>query len=263
MMKLGIISAYDDQSLKRVADFGLSHVEFCINSDHEKLIKAIPQVQDAMKNHGLTLSSLGRWGTERITKDGINQAELGIDLALIKAAHALGSKIYVAGCNQVEALDTKENIKLAIEYLSILKRLTDELVMTLLIYNCRWGNFIIGPDEWDIMTNALPGIGIKYDPSHAIRDQQDYLKELLEYGHHIHHIHLKGSLIVDQKVVDDPPAGLDSTDWKSFMAILYLIGYQKTLSLEPHSNTWKDTLGDAGIRFSIRYFKDMILEDGK
>jgi sugar phosphate isomerase/epimerase len=263
MMKLGMISHYDDESLKKVAQFGLSYIEFCINHHHETFIEQFSSIQKSLNQHQIKLASLGRWGTDRISKDGINQAEYEIDAELIEIAHQLGSPVYVTGCNYIDTISYESNLSYAIQYLKGLKSLTDAKGIKLAVYNCRWNNFIVGPDEWHVILNQLPGIGIKYDPSHAIRDQQDYLKELYDFGAHVFHIHLKGSLIIDQKVVDDPPAGLDSTNWPAFMALLYYLNYQDALSIEPHSSTWIDQLGDQGIIYSIDYFRKMILEDGK
>jgi sugar phosphate isomerase/epimerase len=59
--------------------------------------------------------------------------------------------------------------------------------------------------------------------------------------------------------VDDPPAGLDQTDWKSFMSILYAKKYTGGLSIEPHSPVWQGELGDHGVDYTIKYMKTLML----
>lgn len=259
-MKLGIISGYEPQQLEKARSFGLDQVEFCINRGEEQFLNSLESIESSLKKNFLSVSSVGRWGTERITEDGIQRDEMNVNKALIDAAKRLGARVYVTGVNYVDAISYEKNIEFAVAYLKELHSYAQAKGILLAVYNCRWGNFIIGPDTWDIILKEIPGIGIKYDPSHAIYDLKNYLKELNDYGHHVYHIHLKGSLLIDNIRVDDPPAGLDMTDWKSFLAILYKHQYQGSLSIEPHSPIWRDHLGDEGIRYTIKYFRPMIFE---
>lgn len=260
-MKLGIISGYDDRSLSKVRERGLSYIEFCINHHEDEFLDHLSTIEKTLKNHQLSVFSVGRWGTERINKQGINRIEFEKNLRMIDAAKRLNSPVYVTGVNYVDELSYDDNIKYALAYLTELHDYAKKQRVEVAVYNCRWGNFIIGPDTWDVVLKAVPGLGIKYDPSHAIYDLKNYLKELNDYGQYVKHIHLKGSLRVDHLRVDDPPAGLDMTDWKSFMAILYKHHYQGGLSIEPHSPTWTHDLGEWGIKYTIDYFKPLIWEE--
>jgi len=259
-MKLGMISGYDGQSLSKVRERGLSFVEFCINHHEDLFLDQLDSIEKSLKENQLSVFSVGRWGTERINKHGINRIEFEKNLRLIDAAKRLNSPVYVTGVNYVDELSYDLNLKYAVSYLTELSTYAKQQQVEIAVYNCRWGNFIIGPDTWDVVLKAVPGLGIKFDPSHAIYDLKNYLKELNDYGPYIKHIHLKGSLRIDNVRVDDPPAGLDMTDWKAFMAILYQHHYEGGLSIEPHSKTWSNDLGEWGIRYSIEYFKPMIFE---
>jgi sugar phosphate isomerase/epimerase len=259
-MKLGMISGYDLESLFRVRQLGLDHVEFCINHHEDEFLLALKQVEESLKSNHLSVFSVGRWGTQRINAKGIDWIEFDKNCRLIDAAVRLQSPVYVTGVNYVDELSYEDNLAYAVAYLKELHAYAKQKQIILAIYNCRWGNFIVGPDTWDVVLKEVPGLGIKYDPSHAIYDLKNYLKELNDYGPYIQHIHLKGSLMIDNVRVDDPPAGLDMTDWKSFLAILYKHHYQGGLSIEPHSATWTGALGLWGIRYSIEYFKPLITE---
>lgn len=258
MMKLGMISHYSHDALAYVKSKALSYVEFTINRDEQLFFDAINQTKMLLEKHELNVFSIGRWGTDRITEQGINQEELNINKNMIDACVTLGSPVYVTGVNYVSSLSETKNMELAVLYLKELNAYATSKNIKLAVYNCRWNNFIVGPDTWDIVLKEVPGLGIKYDPSHAIYDYKNYLKEIKDYGKYIYHIHLKGSLIVDNERVDDPPAGLDMTDWRSLMGLLYFHGYQGGLSIEPHSHIWKDSLGDFGVDYTISYFKPMI-----
>src|SRR5690606_40163880 len=67
-------------------------------------------------------------------------------------------------------------------------------------------------------------------PTRRSSDLCDYLKEMRDWGDRFTHVHIKGSVIIDGKRYDDPPAGLDQTDWKTFIAILYAKKYNGGLS---------------------------------
>ena len=58
--------------------------------------------------------------------------------------------------------------------------------------------------------------------------------------------------------VDDPPAGMDQTDWPMFLSILRARGYDGGLSIEPHSDVWAGDRRDEGIEYTIRYIDKLI-----
>ena len=116
--------------------------------------------------------------------------------------------------------------------------------MKVSVYNCRKMNFVNTDEAWRIVLGELPELGIKYDPSHCRYAGGDYLRELVEWGDRVSHV---------------PPAGLDQTDWKSVLNILRCKGYDRYLSIEPHSPVWKDELGEKGLEYTIQYFRKMML----
>ncbi|MBO7222705.1 MAG: hypothetical protein J6V70_01055, partial [Kiritimatiellae bacterium] len=59
--------------------------------------------------------------------------------------------------------------------------------------------------------------------------------------------------------VDDPPAGLDMINWPAILGLLYAAKYDGTLSIEPHSNTWKGDLGERGLDLTIKYMKSLLV----
>ena len=52
---------------------------------------------------------------------------------------------------------------------------------------------------------------------------------------------------------------MDQTDWTSFMGILYGLGYDGGLSIEPESAYWHGELSDRGVDYTIRYFRNMMI----
>ncbi len=169
--------------------------------------------------------------------------------------------MYITGCNKVEELSYYENCGLAISYFEKLIAHGAEKGVKIAVYNCRWNNFVCDPMAYTVIMGYLKDLYIKYDPSHCIYAGGDYLQETRDWGDRFLHVHLKGSLIVGGERYDDPPAGLDQTNWGAFLAILYAKGYDKCLSIEPHSANWRGELGEKGIDFTIQYFRNLMLKD--
>ena len=60
---------------------------------------------------------------------------------------------------------------------------------------------------------------------------------------------------------DNPPAGIDSINWRAFFAILYMHGYDGYLAIEPHSQTWRGEKGEKGVKYTIKYIRDLMILD--
>lgn len=262
-MKLGIIASPKPESFDYAKKLGLEFVEFCINveQDVQAFAKTVRELKEASERTGVAVGSIGRWGADRIAKDGsIIEEELQASFTLIDAASELGCPVFVIGCNDVEERSYFDNVTSAIQLFSALIEYGKSRGVRIATYNCHWNNFIVGDQAWRLIHGKLPELGIKYDPSHARYAGQNYLKEMKEWGSRFIHVHLKGSVIIDGERFDDPPAGLDQTDWGTFMAILYGVGYDGGLSIEPHSDVWTGELGDKGVQFTVDYMKRLLFQ---
>lgn len=260
-MKLGIIAHPQPESFEQARAYGLDFVEFCINvgADTEAFVASVPALKQASEQTGVGVASVGRWGADRIGANGVLEEELEISYSLIRAASDLGCPNFVCGVNLVEELSFYDNCRYAIAYFEKLIAYAKPLGVTIATYNCHWNAFTDEPSAWKVIHGHLPELGIKFDPSHSRYAGRDYLREMRDWGDRFKHVHIKGSLIVDGERFDDPPAGLDQTDWRSFMAILYGKGYQGGLSIEPHSSVWTGELGDKGIQFTIDYIRSLMV----
>lgn len=263
-MKLGIIT-YDftKKSFEKAHDMGLDFVEFCVNDDQDnryiEFFNEAERIKADLESLNMFVGSIGRWGATKILPDGsINEKELEADTYLIKASKKAGCEIYVTNCNYVPEISLYQNYTMAIEYFKKLIEIGEEVGVKIATNNCRWNNFVHSDPAWSVIHGHLPKLYIKYDPSHSIYDGGDYLSEMKKWGDRFVHVHIKGSLVIDGERFDDPPAGLDQTNWGAFMSVLYQKGYDKTLSIEPHSETWKGELGDRGVQYTVDYIRKMM-----
>lgn len=260
MMRLGMINDYTEGSFAQNKELGLSCIEFCVNAgaDVEKFLASVPDIKRYSEQYGVAVASIGRWGADRVNANGVIEEELQLSYRYIDACAALSCPVFVCGCNEVEGLSFYQNCALAIEYLGRVIDYARGKGVKVAVYNCTKNNFVRKDPVWDIVLGQLPELGIKYDPSHCRYDGGNYLAEMKKWGRRFYHVHLKGSLIIDGERFDDPPAGMDQTDWGAFFSILYAYGYDGALSIEPHSQNWQGELSEAGIRYTIAYMNKLL-----
>ncbi|MEG0579165.1 MAG: sugar phosphate isomerase/epimerase [Niameybacter sp.] len=258
-MRLGIIGWIKEEEFKRAKERGLEFIEICVNERHQAFLDGLEELHTYSRKYEMPIGSVGRWGEDKITAEGIKEEELQIEYRLIEATAKLGCAIYITGCNYVESLSYYENCTLAINYFEKLIAYGKSCGVKIATYNCRWNNFVHSDPTWTVIHGYLKDLGIKYDTSHCIYDGGDYLAEAKKWGTRFVHVHIKGALVIAGERFDDPPAGMDQTDWGSFMAVLYAKGYDGNLSIEPHSSNWYGELGQKGIDFTIKYMRNLML----
>lgn len=258
-MELGIINWIDEEHFKEVSKKGLKYLEICVNDKDKEFFEKLNTTKELSKKYNINIASIGRWGSNRILETGmLNEDELKIEFKLIDACESLKAPVYITGCNYLESFSYYENITFAIKYFEKLLQYGKSKKIKIATYNCRWNNFIHSDPSWNLVHGYLKDLYIKYDTSHCIYSGGNYLDETKKWGNRFAHVHIKGALLVDGKRYDDPPAGLDQTDWASFIGMLYSIGYDGILSIEPHSPFWKGELGNKGIDYTIKYISKFL-----
>ena len=262
MMKLGIIESWTEEGFKYVNSKGLECVEFCVNHnwDSAEFLAQVPQIKEWSEKYNVAIGSMGRWGAKRIDDNGeIVASALQDDYNIIDAASQLGCPVFNCGCNYTESKSFFENCEIAKGYFAKLIEYGKQKNVKVAVYNCDWANFVHEQKSWAYILGALPELGIKYDPSHCINRRGDYLKEMKDWGERFYHFHVKGTLYVEGEHYDDPPAGLDQTDWRSVMAMLYIKNYSGMLSIEPHSGNWRGEKGDWGVDYTINFIRPFVM----
>lgn len=262
-MYIGIIGWFNEESFKNAAEKGISALEFDINDNFRvpEFTAAVPQINEWIKKYGVSVAAVGQWGTERLLPDRtLNEAQIEIEKELMRSAAAVGCHVYITGCNRGQTLwDDDADFAAAAKYMRRLVEYGNGIGVKVCLYNCDWNNFLDNSGAWGRIIPEVPGLGIKFDPSHAVVHGRDWREEMRKWSKHFYHVHIKGTLYLGDNWWDFPPAGLDDFDWHSFFGYLYAGGYDGCVSLEPHSSIWQGELGEKGIKYTVDYIKPMLL----
>ena len=303
-MKLGIIQPPKAESLEYAKSLGLDFVEFDCNptayfgQPMAEITKEKEAIRTASQKTGVEVGAVGRWASSILDKEGnVIPEEWEEVKAVIDFGAYLGAKYYLCSVAYVKELSYYKNITAAIKVLNQIVSYAKERNMECAIVNCVMGdNYIRTPEHWRLVLDEVPGLGIKYDPSHSfVHGGQNgaYLEEGLAWGDRFKYCHIKGVIQRgDSREInhwamrglmtaypearaaleahmgeekndwyDNPPAGIDAINWRAFFAILYKYGYDGYLAIEPHSATWLDEKGEKGIRYTIKYMRELMILD--
>ena len=299
-MKLGMIIRPQPEEFDHLKKLGLDFAELDFNPTEyfgmtiEQINEIVPQLKEASERTGIEVGAVGRWASHLLNEDGsINEEEWNNVRAIIKAGKELGAKHYLCSVAYVPQLTYYKNITAAIAALKMIVAEAEQAGMKTCIVNCiMGGNYITTPEQWKVVLDEVPGVYLKYDPSHSFvhgGDQGAYLREAFEWGSRFGYVHIKGVVqlgnsnepfawklrdlcrqhpemeeVLMKEIMpqvnhyDNPPAGIDSINWRAFFGILYKHGYDGYLSIEPHSRTWQGDKGEWGVEYTIRYIRDLM-----
>lgn len=302
-MKLGIIQPVEAASFDRVKELGLDFVEFDCNPANyfgkpmSEVLSIKEEMKAASERTGIEVGAVGRWASHIIDANGgVIEDEWNEVKAVIDFGAYLGAKYYLCSVAYVKELSYYKNITAAIHVLNDIVAYAKERGMECAIVNCIMGdNYIRTPEQWKLVLDEVPGLGIKYDPSHSFvhgGPHGAYMDEGIQWGDRFTYCHVKGVIqrgesqepqhwkerefaaahpelaeeILKEQFgkndwYDNPPAGLDCINWRAFFGILYKHGYDGYLSIEPHSRTWQGEKGEKGLKYTIKYIRDLMILD--
>ncbi len=264
-MKLGMIkNDCTEDAFRYVQGKGLDFIELCCNfpADSDRLFKAAAKMAKWIDKYDMPVLSCGRWNGDGGPLDAqgkVKTAYVKECKKLIDTCAKLGCPVFHCGVNRVEGMSLFRNYAAAIDYLRMLIEYAAPKGVQISTYNCHWNSFLDNMEAWEMVQGELPELGIKFDASHSVGAGRDYMEELRRWAHRFCHVHVKGALRVNGQYVDDPPAGIDMLNWPAILGMLYKAGFDKTLSIEPHSATWKDDLGERGLDYTIRYIRSLMV----
>ena len=258
-MRIGFICDLSEHDFAFARQNGFKCVEFN-GADNVDFTSKARELATYVKDYGVVFNMIGLFGRNYISDDPSERAmHLSDAKKTIDFCEVIGSPLFVTGAGHEEDRPLKENVRRATDHLGELIEYGKPRGVRVALYNCHWGNFAVAPDSWELLMPALPDLGIKYDPSHAIGDNRDFLAELRDWGKKVYHIHAKGSLVIGGKRFPDPMPGMDETNWGAMFAVLYEQDYPGDVNIESHSGEWLGSRRYPGLLFSKRYLEQFII----
>lgn len=260
-MTLGFITNFTEQDFWFAKEHGLE-LEVTINPPFDAL-ETLAQVRELQERYGVRIASCGVWGAPHTSADeGEASAAHALVPRLIDYAAQVGAPTCCIGLGEeIEGASLAEHVERMLALLRQWIEYAEEKAVRLAIYNCHWANWAYKPEAWELIWEALgeTSLGIKFDPSHPFYDNRDYLQELLDWGDKVTHVHVKDTLKVGDRIVEDVPAGMGNIDYGKIVGILNHKGYVGCLSMEPHSKTWHGPRRYEGILLSVRHMRQFVL----
>lgn len=257
-MRIGFITNLEEEDFKFAQKYEIPCVEYNC-SDNIDFLEKKEEIKKWMKKYRVDFSMIGMFGRNHISENKEEREKNFSDVKkVIDFCEELSIPLFVTGAGEIKEMSFEEKCRRAIEVLSLYLEYAKKRGVKIAIYNCRWTNFLVKPESWEVVLKELKELGIKYDPSHAFYEGDDYLKEARDWGNRFYHCHAKGAVIIDGKRFEDPPCGMDQINWGVFMAILYHHNYKGDINIEPHCDTWQGERRYAGILIAKRYLEQFL-----
>jgi sugar phosphate isomerase/epimerase len=237
-MQLGFLTSGVVPDIKFAARAGFECLELCLFGD-TPLFEDHHDFKQALADYGVNLAAVSLFGQNYFHPSGAQRAQIEERLKRVtELAVALGSPILVTGSGTPPMGEAETQMQ------SVAAQLRDPIQsaqrqgLKFAFYNCQWENVVDRPSAWERAMPQMPDVGIKFDPSHPIQGERDWKIELLAAGPHLMHVHAKDVLKVGGMYLPDPNPGLGEMRWEEFFGILYHVGYDAAVCIEPHSDLY-------------------------
>jgi sugar phosphate isomerase/epimerase len=254
-MQLGFLTDGNVADVAFAAAEGFDCLELALFGD-TPLFDDHAAFQQALVNSSIALAAVSLFGQNYFDADQAIAAGNRDRLhCVFNLAADLGTPIVVFGTGTPPGNSHRAKARAGAEGLLPLVEEAQGRGLTVAFYNCHWENWIDRPDTWEVALPQLPGVGIKFDPSHPIQARRDWKAELLAAGPHLKHVHAKDVLEVGGEFVADPNPGLGDIRWESFFGILNHVGYDGAVCIEPHSALYTGPRRHEFLRLSGRYLR--------
>ena len=257
-MRIGFIARPVEDDFEFAALKHIPCMEFNFSDDLEAT-RRVAEIKAWRVKYEVAISHVGLYGRNYLSDDAAEREQHFTDLRRIADfAKAIGAPLVTTGGGLNPGLSLEESCACVMELFPAAVQHVESLGLKFAFYNCHWTNFVVGPGAWGPLLEALPTVGIKFDPSHPVYDGKDWGEQLAEWGHRVYHTHAKDTLLIDGKPFEDVPAGLGDTHWGKFFALLYHHGYTGDINIEPHSRTWHGQMMYSGVLLARKHLEQFI-----
>lgn len=252
-MQLGFLTDGDPDDVAFAAANGFDCLELALFGD-TPLFDDASGFHKALSDHGISLAAVSLFGQNYF--DPFEGAARWERLwRTVELTATLGAPIVVFGSGSAPSVSA------AVDAFRPVVEEAQHVGLQAAFYNCHWENVVDRPSAWDQALPKLPGVGVKFDPSHPVYEGRDWRAELLAAGPHLRHVHAKDTLSVQGRIVTDPNPGLGDMDWSAFFGLLYQVGYDGAVCIEPHSALYTGPRRRAFLKLSGRYLRQFVVEE--
>ncbi len=243
-MKLGFITNNDLAAIEADAQFAVEHGFAGLEINHWKTFADLTaeQVRDiraVLDKYGVQCSTLGLWGWNHIAADADERAKAHHELGrAIEFADMLGAPVLITGGGLFREGDLAANVA---EYAKVMPGFVASAAdkgIKVALYGFHGGSFLATIEAYEALWEAMPQVGLKFDPANLDHAGQDYLKMARHHADKVAHVHIKEHLTHDGALVSQPAAGMGDIHWGKVMAFLYEADYRGYLTIEPHGPVW-------------------------
>jgi sugar phosphate isomerase/epimerase len=261
-MQLGFLTSGTVEDVQFARKQGFDCVELALFDD-TPLFQDHRAFKQALVDEGIDLVAVSLFGKnhhdpdEKTRNDHAVLWEKAADLAA-----DLGTGIFIAGAGRIPNIPDDKQWEPAVEELRPRIEAVQRRGLKFAFYNCHWENVIDRPAAWSRVLPEFPGVGIKFDPSHPVYDHRDWMAELFEAGPNLVHTHAKDVLRIGDTMVADPNPELGQIAWGAFFGILYQVGYDGAVCIEPHSPLYTGEHRHKFLALSGRYLRQFMLSEG-
>ena len=235
-MQLGFLTDGRVDDVTFAARQGFDCLELALFGD-TPLFQNSRDLRQALGDEDIDLPAVSLFGQNYFHEDRAEAQRFADRLHRVTdLAAELGAGLLVFGTGSTPPGATDaDKVRAAVEHFGPAVSEAQARGLQVAFYNCHWENVIDRPAAWDNALPLLPGVGVKFDPSHPLQAGRDWKAELLAAGPHLRHAHAKDVLKVGGKFISDPNPGLGDIRWEEFFGILYHVGYDGAVCIEPHS----------------------------
>ena len=79
-MKLGRIAWFEEEDFKKAQERGMEFIELDVNDRAQLFLENVELIRKRSAEYKMPIGAVGRWGSDRICRDGICQEELELEI---------------------------------------------------------------------------------------------------------------------------------------------------------------------------------------
>ncbi|MBP6964884.1 MAG: sugar phosphate isomerase/epimerase [Armatimonadetes bacterium] len=283
-MKLGYLTNFSEDELKLASNIGFDGLEVHAKSwaaddlqSPDRRAEASARASELAGRYGITVTAIAHY--ER-GNPADPKARIESYRSVIEFCSAMKVPVVATLTGGDPDAGLEDNVKLWTNTFSEVARIAEASGVKVAFENwpgfgaippCRSVNFGFSPTAWEMMFDAVdsPALGLEFDPSHLVWQQADYLSAAKRFGSRIHHVHLKDTEIMEDKLAEHGSfgggwwryriPGFGLVDWMGFFSVLYEIGYDGGTAIEHEDGVFSGPKRADGLKLGYEYLRPMIL----